>query len=394
MVSYDPFSNEVVLGDPHPLYAQLREEAPVYYVEEWDAYALSRFEDVWNACADPNFSVARGTAASQLLTGVQPVSPSLNSMDPPEHTRLRAAIRPLFLPGKMRALEEEFHRFFCDRLDALADRDEVDLVTELAQPLASFVACRISGFPLEDADHLRVLADRFFHREPGHPSMTPDGIQAMQDIIAYFTDLSARRRTHPVDGPDAIRVFQEFGDSKGIPISDEAVASHCLLLILGGTDTLPKVLANTLLRLFQNPDQRVRVVANPELAQDAFLEALRVDMPTQFMMRATLEDTRIEGVEIPAGSPVFLLYASANRDPREFSEPDVYRIDRKPPRFLGFSHGTHACLGLHAAKAEARIAVTEILRRFPDYVVETDRLEKYVTDLVKGYAKMPIRWNA
>lgn len=289
-------------------------------------------------------------------------------MDPPDHTRLRASIRALFMPGKMRQLEDEFRRFFCDRLDALAERDEIDLVTELAQPLASFVACRISGFPLEDSDPLRILVDRFFHREPGHPSMTAGGFQAMQEIVAYFSDLSARRRRNPIDGPDAIRVFQEFEDAKGNRASDEEVASHCLLLILGGTDTLPKVLANTLLRLFQNPSQRARVAANPDLAQD---EALRVDMPTQFMMRATLEDTRIEGVEIPGGSP----------------------IDRKPPRFLGFSHGTHACLGLHAAKAEARIALTETLGRYPDYVVETDRLEKYVTDLVKGYAKMPIRWN-
>jgi cytochrome P450 len=394
VVSYDPFSDQVVLGDPHPLYERLREEAPVYHLAEWDAYALSRFEDVWNACADPNFSVARGTAASQILTGMQPVTPSLNHMDPPDHTRLRASMRRLFLPGRIRAREAEFRRFFCDRLDALADRDEVEFVGELAQPLASFVACRISGFPLEDADHLRILVERFFEREPGHASMTPGGLEAMQEIVAYFTELSAARRGKSTDAADAISVFHEFEDSKGQRLSDEEVASHCLTLILGGTDTLPKVLGNTLLRLHQNPDQRARVAADQDLAVDAFLEALRIDMPTQFMMRATLEEMQIGGVSIPAGSPIFLLYASANRDPREFPEPEVYRIDRRPPRFLGFSHGTHACIGLHAAKAEARIAVTEILARHPDYVVETEGLEKYVTDFVKGYAKMPIRWNA
>ncbi len=391
MLAYDPFSDEVVLGDPYPLYARLRDEHPVHRLEKWDAYALSRFEDVWNACADPNFSVARGTAASQLLTGLQPVTPSLNHMDPPEHGRLRSQVRPLFLPGRMRQLEPELRRFVEAQLDALADRGEFDVVSELAQPLAAFAVCRIAGFPVEDADQLRRWVARFFHREPGHASMTEDGIRAMQDILAYCTELSARRRRRPASEPDAIGIFQAFVDSKGQRLGDSDVASHCLLLILGGTDTLPKVLASTLLRLFENPDQRARVVQDLDLVSDAFLEALRIDMPTQFMMRATRAAARIGDVTIPAGAPIFLLYASANRDPREFPEPDVYRLDRRPARFLGFSHGTHACLGIHAAKAEARIALSEILRRHPEYVVETNRLEKYVTDLVKGYSRMPIR---
>ena len=394
MISYDPFSDDVVLGDPYPLYARLRDEQPVHHLEKWEAFALSRFEDVWNACADPNFSVARGTAASQLLTRLQPVTPSLNHMDLPEHGRLRSQVRTFFKPSRMRALEPELRRFVSEKLDGFADRVEVDLVTELAQPLAAFAVCRISGFPVEDADQLRRWVARFFHREPGHASMTPDGVQAMQDIIGYFTALSAQRRVCPSLEPDAISVFQGFEDQTGRRPSDADVASHCLLLILGGTDTLPKVLASTLLRLFENPDQRARVVRHLDLVGDAFLEALRIDMPTQFMMRATLEATRVGGVDIPAGSPIFLLYAAANRDPREFPEADEYRLDRRPHRFLGFSHGTHACLGIHAAKAEARIALSEILRRRPDYVVETTRLEKYVTDLVKGYSRMPIRWIA
>lgn len=391
MVAYDPFSDEVVLGDPHPLYARLRDEQPVHHLEKWDAYALSRFEDVWNACADPNFSAARGTAASQLLTGLQPVTPSLNHMDPPEHGRLRAQVRPLFLPGRMRALEAELRGFVAARLDALADGDELDIVGDLAQPLAAFAVCRIAGFPIEEADQLRRWVARFFHREPGHASMTEDGVRAMHDIIDYCSALSAERRLRPAREPDAIGIFQAFVDSQGNRLGDPEVASHCLLLILGGTDTLPKVLASTLLRLFENPDQRARVARDLDLVGDAFLEALRIDMPTQFMMRSTRAATRIGDVAIPAGAPIFLLYASANRDPREFPEPDVYRLDRRPPRFLGFSHGTHACLGIHAAKAEARIALSEILRRHPDYVVETNRLEKYVTDLVKGYSRMPIR---
>ena len=393
MVSYDPFSDEAVRGDPHPIYTQLRSQAPVYKLENWDAYALSRFDDVWDACSNRNIIASRGTTASQLLTKVQPVTPMLNSMEPPDHSALRAQVRSLFLPGRMRKLDGDFRAFVTNKLEELRERDEIDFVSEFAQPLAVYVACTVAGFPHEDGALLKSLVDRFFHREPGTPSMTPDALGAMEEIFAYFAALSADRRKKPIDGPDSIAVFQAFEDASGRRASDEEVASHCLLLLIGGTDTLPKVLGNTMLRLEEHPDQRARVAADPSLAQDAFLEALRLDMPTQHMMRSTVADMEIRGVRIPAESTILLLYASANRDESEFADAERYVIDRRPPRFLGFSHGTHACLGLHAAKAEARISLEEILARFPNFRIRREGLEKYVTDFVKGYQKIPLQWT-
>jgi cytochrome P450 len=389
MLRYDPFAHEIIHGDPHPIYERLRDEAPLYYVERFDAWALSRFEDVWKACDDPNVSSARGSTSGHLLTKVQPLQRMLNTMDPPDHTRLRAMIRPLFSPGRMRRLEPEIRSFVSAAFDAARDRDEIDIVTDFAQPLATFVACTVAGLPRKDGDMLRALVHRFFERKPGFDGMTEEGVRAAEEMTTYFVGLCAERRRHPQDEEDALGVLLAF-EHEGRPISDEEVAANLMLLLIGGTDTLPKAFANTLLRLHRNPDQRARVVADP-LAQDAFHEALRIDMPTQYMCRSLLADAELHGRKLRAGQPVLLLYASANRDEREFPEPERYRLDRRPPRSLGFSHGTHACLGLHAARLEARIGLQEFLARFPHYEIQEERIERFETEFVQGCAKMPIR---
>jgi hypothetical protein len=393
MLRYDPFDSAIIHGDPHPIYKRLRDEAPVYYVERFDCWALSRFEDVWNALDDPNVSSARGSTSGHLLTRVQPLQRMLNTMDPPEHTRLRALLRPLFSPARMRRLEPEFRRFVAGTLDALRDREVVDAVGELAQPLATFVACAVAGFPPADGEMLRELVHRFLAREKGVDGMTEAGVRAQEEMGAYFSGLAAERRRAPRDAEDALGALLGF-EPEGRPMPDEEVAANLMLLLIGGTDTLPKALANTLHRLHRNPVQRARVVADPELALDAFHEALRIDMPTQYMCRSLLRDAELHGQKLRAGQPLLLLYASANRDEREFPDPDAYRLERRPPRHLGFSHGTHACLGLHAARAEARIAIQELLARHPRYEVQEDGIERFETEFVQGYSKLPIRLRA
>jgi cytochrome P450 len=390
MVRYDPFDAEIIHGDPYPIYQQLRDEAPAYYIERYDCWALSRFADVWNAGDDDNFSSARGSASGHLLTKVQPLMRMLNTMDPPDHTRLRALLRPLFSPSRMRQLEPAFRSFIVECLDALREREVIDVVGEFAQPLATYVACTVAGFPRADGALLRKLVHRFFGREEGVDGMTADGVRAQEEMVEYFAGLIAERRRAPHDSGDALGALLRF-EHDGAPIPDEEVASNLMLLLLGATDTLPKVLANTFHRLQQNPEQRAQVVADPGLALDAFHEALRIDMPTQYMCRSLLRDAELHGQKLRAGQPVLLLYAAANRDEREFPDPDAYRLDRRPPRHLGFSHGTHACLGLHAARAEGRLAIEEFLARFPAYEVQEDGSERLATEFVQGYSKLSVR---
>jgi len=394
MVEYNPFSPEIVRGDPYPIYKRLRDESPAHYLEKWDAWALSRFEDVWRACTDTeSFSAASGTTASHLMTKVQPVTPMINMMDAPEHTKLRALVKPYFGPRRVAELAEEVRGFVRERLDAVADQEVFDVVMDVAQPMATYVASRVSGFPTEDAGLLRDMVDRFMERDPGTEAMTEAGFQAMQEMFAYLAELSAKARREGAEEDSVIGRLLAW-EGAGGRLDDAAIASHLSLFLVGGIDTLPKVFANTLHRLARNPDQRARVVADPSLALDAFHEALRIDMPTQYMCRKVVKPVVYHGKTLQPGQVLMLLYTSANRDEREFPEPEVYDIDRHPARHLGFSHGAHACIGLHTARMESRVALEEILGRFPEYEVLEDEIEPYATEFVKGYAKMPIRKHA
>ena len=191
---YDPYSEEVI-ENPQAIYARLREEAPCYHLEKWDAYALSRFEDIWNCSMDAaNFTAEKGTTASHLLTKVQPVTPMINMMDPPTHTELRAKIAKAFTPGVVRKLESTIQGFVDDEFAPIADQPGADLFNDFAAKVSVKVACLANGFPMEDAEYLNGLVWRFFGREEGVDGMTEDGLAAMNEMFGYFIQLIAKRR--------------------------------------------------------------------------------------------------------------------------------------------------------------------------------------------------------
>ena len=176
-------------------------------------------------------------------------------------------------------------------------------------------------------------------------------------------------------------------------MSDDKVASLLKELVVAGTETLPKMLAATLLRLGERPDVRCEVAGDPSLVLDAFMETVRYDMPTQFMARVAKVDTEIRDRQIRAGQPILLLYTSASRDEAEFPDADTWDLHRRAPRTVGFGHGTHACLGRHVASHEARVALEEILAAMPDYTVDLDSPERLCTEYVQGFASLPIEYQ-
>jgi len=175
------------------------------------------------------------------------------------------------------------------------------------------------------------------------------------------------------------------------PFDLETIASHLILLIIGGAETFPKTFANTTQLLAEHPDQRARVAADLSIVPDAFQEALRYWMPTQFLCRTVTNDLELRGKTLKEGQPVLFLYPSANRDDDEFDNPDVFDIDRGAKRILSFGAGTHACVGMHAARLEAKVCLEEMLSAFPEYEIDLDNAEKLVTDFVQGYASFPIK---
>lgn len=388
-IEYDPFS-DAVREDPLPTYKRLRDEDPVHYMPKYDAWALSRFQDVWDASANESLSAARGTTPAQLLTKDQPVAPMLNLMDAPEHAKLRSAIRKCFLPRHVRAVEDVARTLAGDLLDRVADREEFDAIGDFAALLSVSIACMAIGLPVEDGPQLTRHVQRFFHHDPDAEGMTPEGLAALGELTAYCEDKIKEARRSPVDSPEALHVLSTF-EVDGKRFSDEDAASHVSMLVIGGSETFPKVLASCLRRLWEYPDQRAALARDPSGIPDAFNEVLRFDMPTQFLGRTATQDVQIHDKTVRKDQPVIFLYASANRDEREFADPDRFDITRRAPRFLSFGAGAHQCLGTHVARMEGKVCLELMLARHPEYEVDLERAERFRTEFVQGFASLPVR---
>jgi cytochrome P450 len=392
MVEYNPFSEEVML-DPHPVYKRLRKEAPAYYVEQYDCWALSRFEDIWNASMDAeSYTTTKGTTSAHLLTKVQPVTPMLNLMDPPQHTYLRSRIRKYFMPAAVNALEPTVRRLVAECIDSFIDKGNCDAINDFAAKIAVKVACMVNGFPLEDSEMLYGLVQRFFARDPDIVGMTPDGLAAAQELFAYFADVVRERTKSGRSYDDVINTLLE-AEIDGKRLAPEDLGSHLSMFLIGGAETFPKVFGSAIYWLFRHPDQRAEMVADASLIPDAFNEVLRYDMPTQFLCRTIVKEVELHGQTMRRDQVVLFLYPSANRDEREFDQPDVFDIKRRPPRILSFGHGIHSCIGLHVARMEAKVCLEAVAKHLPEYEVELDRLERLRTEFVQGFATMPIRFK-
>ena len=388
-IAYDPFSAEV-RSDPLPVYKRLREEAPAYFMPRYDGWAISRFQDIWDLSSRNDLSAARGTTPAQLLTRDQPVAPMINLMDPPDHTQLRSVIRKCFLPKNVRAVEPVAQQLANELLDAVADADSFDVIGDFGARLSVTVACMAIGLPVEDGPHLTKLVQAFFSHDPDAEGMTEAGLAALGELTAYCEDMVKARRKQATGAGGAIDAVVDF-EAGGRRFSDADAASHVAMLVIGGSETFPKVLASGLVRLLEHPDQRARLVADPSGIDDAFNEILRYDMPTQFLGRTVVSDFELHGETLRAGQPVIFLYASANRDDREFSNPDVFDIGRKPARILSFGAGNHACLGTHVARMEARVCFGALLERFPEYDLDLANAVRLRTEFVQGFASLPVR---
>jgi len=362
-------------------------------MEKYGCWAFSRFKDIWDACSDSeNFTSTRGTAVMQLCTRDIGVLPSLNTVDPPIHTEIRSHLRRYFMPRAVARIEPQLRSHAAALFESFLAKGRFDAVRDFAAPVSLRAACVVNGFPVEDEPVLQEMVQRYFHRERGVIGMPPDAIQAAEDMVLYLQDLVRRRRVEGSDRDDPISAYLSL-DLDGRRLGDEEVASHLTLLLMGAVETFPKVFASAALRLFQNLDQRARVVHDLDRVPDAFWETLRIDMPTQHLGRTAINDVTVRGRTLMAGDPVLFLFASANRDEEEFENPDVFDIDRRARRILGFGHGTHRCLGANVAAMEGKVLLEELLTRIPDYHVDELAAEPLWTEFVMGYASLPIEFD-
>ena len=397
---YDPFSPEV-MSEPFPIYRELRAHHRAYRIDAYDAYALPRFDDVWRVLADrERFSIVEGPVFHREVllrrndgppdNAVRRPIRSFSMLDAPLHTRLRQAIVDPFRPGAVARLEDDVRALAVAQLDALAERDTFDVRHDYASPVSAAVAGRLVGLPAADGVAFAAVVNRYLRREPGQAGISDAGMQARREIDERLLDLvTTRRRNAAGDRADAVDGLLAFQGPDG-PLTDDEIVDQLVTLFIGGTETLPKVVAGGTYELWRQPDARAEVAADPARAAPAFEEMLRHQLPLQFVGRTLLVDATVAGEPMRAGQRVVLLLISANRDESEFDDPDRFDVNRRMERHLGLGHGAHVCIGAHVARLEGVVLLQELLARYPRYEIDDVVLTREASEFQIGWAAMPV----
>jgi cytochrome P450 len=399
-VVYDPFSIEA-MTDPLPLYASLRSRSGPYRLDRYNAWALSRFADVWDVFTDlDDFSIVEGPIfdVNVLAAGhrSEPPKPDLDpmpgfvSLDPPLHTQLRQALSGPLRPRPVSQLEGDIRRLARLRLEELEPRGRFDVRGEYAGPVSAGVMCLIVGFPLDSAPLVQQLANASLRRASGRPGVAEEGLRARAELDELLLEAIRARRGVIGDGSEGLLDRLLTGTFAGRSLRDEEVVTQVRAIVSGGIETVPKVIAAGLLELWRHPDQRLEVGRDPERCTVAFEEMVRYHGPLQWVGRTLVRDRVVAGTRMRAGERVLLLIASANRDEREFADPDEFRWNRPMPRHLGFGQGHHYCIGTHVARLEGRVLLEELLARVPDYNIDASHLDRTPSEFQVGFVQMPL----
>ena len=380
---------------PWPMYRALRDHDPVHHVvpdragsgRSDDYWVLSRHADVWNAARDhETFSSAQGLTVNYgelEMIGLQD-NPPMVMQDPPVHTEFRKLVSRGFTPRQVEVVEPAVRRFVIERIERLRAAGGGDIVAELFKPLPSMVVAHYLGVPEQDRDRFDGWTEAIVAAN-ATGSVASVGA-AVGSMMGYFAELIERRRRDPGDDTVSHLVAAGIG-ADGDVAGTLAVLAFTFTMVTGGNDTTTGMLGGSVQLLYQRPDQRRLLAGQPDLIGDAVDELLRLTSPVQGLARTTTHDVELHGRTIPAGRKVLLLYGSANRDERQYgADAGELDVTRRPRNILTFSHGAHHCLGAAAARMQARIALTELLARCPDFEVD----ESGIVWAGGGYVRRPL----
>jgi len=393
-LEFDPFSDEYFNG-PYDLYRRLRDHAPVYFNEQYGFWALFRYDDVCGAHKEwQTFSSAHGVDLSTLNTdeAIIRMYRSIIMMDPPEHDRLRALVSRVFTPRAVSALEPMVREVIVSFLEPFDDADSFDAVADFSAPFPVEIISRMLGVPEGERQQIRHWLDVGLHREPGQMDPTPEGVQAQIEAGVYWFELTDAKRKNPTD--DMIsrltQVEVDRGDGEMTRLENEEIAGFASLLGGAGAETVTKLVGNAAYLFHKNPDEYRKVIDDAGKIPSAVEEILRYYPPSQYQGRYSVRESTWSGVTVPAGYPTILVTGSALRDERFYEDPDVFNIERPPTLQLGLGYGIHSCLGAALARMESRIAIEELAKRWPSYVVDEDRLARVQMSNVAGYSNVPV----
>ncbi|HEX5366297.1 MAG TPA: cytochrome P450 [Acidimicrobiales bacterium] len=394
-MEFNPYSRELH-EDPYPVYRWMREEAPLYRNDELDFWALSRFDDLWTVVHDPEtYSSARGVtltanAAEADDEGMADVLPVMIQMDPPRHDELRKLVKGPFTPRQVGRLEDSVRRIARELLANFVEHGEANLVADFAAPLPTMVIADMLGVDRADLPMFRRCSDAVIRGDSDDRADRRAAVAAGQELAAYFSHIVADRRQDPRDDLVTQLAHSHEGDAR---LSELEILGFCFLLLAAGNETTMNLISNSAVLLDRYRDQRALLVDDPSLMRDAIEELLRYDSPVQVLVRTTTRDVELYGEVVPADSKVALVFGAANRDDREFDDPDRLDLRRRPERHLAFGHGVHYCLGAALARLEGKVAYEELLAHIPDFSVTTDHVERVHTGIIRGVERLPIAFT-
>jgi cytochrome P450 len=388
-VYYDPYDLEIY-DDPYPVFRRLREEAPLYFNEEYGFYAISRFEDVEKGLVDHStFSSTRGVILEMIRANLEFPQGVFIMEDPPMHTAHRGVLSRVFTPKKMNALEPQVREFCAGALDPLIGGGGFDFVADLGAQMPIQVIGMLLGIPADDLQAIRAHGDKRLRREPGRPKEFGDHNLADP---AFFGDYIEWRASHPADDLMTELLESEFTDEAGTVrrLTRGEILTFVNVLATAGNETTNRLIGWTGKVLADHPDQRRELAQDRSLIPNAIEEILRFEPPSLQSCRYVTRDVEYYGETVPAGSTMMFVTAAANRDHRVFSpDGDVFDIHRTFGHHVAFGYGIHFCLGAALARLEGRIALDEVLNRFPEWQVDTDNA-RLDSSAVRGWATLPV----
>jgi cytochrome P450 len=388
-VYFDPY--DVGLNaDPYPMFRRLREEVPLYYNEQHDFYALSRFADVDRALVDhQTFSSAKGPILELIKANIDIPPGVLLFEDPPIHDVHRKLLSRMFTPRKINDLEPKIREFCARSLDPLVGSGRFDFVADLGAQMPMRVIGMLLGIPEEYQEAARDRANANLRTEAGKPMDATAENMMDGKFFGQFIDWRAE---HPSDDIMTELLHAEFEDDTGIVrrLRRDELLIYISVVSGAGNETTTRLIGWAGKVLAEHPDQRRELVADPSLIPAAIEELLRCEPPAPHVARYVTRDVEYYGRRVPEGSVMMMLIGAANRDHRQFPpDGDVFDIRREPRQHLTFSVGTHYCLGSALARLEGRIALEEILKRFPEWDVDLTECNLSPTSTVRGWETMP-----
>jgi len=387
---YDPYDPDID-DNPYPVWKRMREEAPLYYNEKYNFYALSRYEDV--ARELPNWQTyrsGRGTTADILFNNIEVPPGILLFEDPPLHDLHRRLLSRVFTPRRMLAVESLVRGFCANELDPLIGSGGFDFIADLGAMMPMRTIGYLLGIPEEHQASIRdrnsAFNDTAKRREPGEVSQ-----KIFEETIVMFAEFIEWRAEHPSDDLMTELLAAEIDEPDGThrPLSRTEVLSYTAMIAGAGNETTARLIGFMGQLLSDHPDQRRELAADPSLIPDAVEESLRYEPPSPVQARYVAQDAEHYGRVVPEGSFMLLLNASANRDEHQFPDPDRFDIHRRGSH-LSFGQGLHFCLGSALARLEARVAFEEVLKRWPDWEVDHANAERAHTASVRGWARLPV----